>query len=498
MSSCAIYIRKSREDKDKLAHRLQVQRQQLPEHARAQGWEVEIYDDGHASAAKGKAEELRERSRLEADIRSGRVQVILCIELSRLSRDETLEDYLAWLNLCAQHKVKLATPSRILDPSQTSDWMLLLMEGGFSSVEMKVLQARMKEGRDEAWRAGKWLGGTPPPPYIYSDGRLHVDPDQLPRMQQLWQLAENHSARAIARQLGIPEIAVRRAIADDRLLTCQALRNDPAGGDPIPCDWPAVIDADQAARIRAGRRSRKTTTGERRDAAGLLSAMALLYCGYCGRTAKTWTNSRQRKDGSRLDYYACHSRSSRDDCPQSRMIPQPDLERRVIKNLFHTLRNAEDLKRYWALHRDGGALQKELQQLEQQTASVRTQKTRLVDAVAEGLLTPSDVKDKRRQIEDSLANLHHRRQTLLDQVASIQSPNWEAMTMTADDFALLTFSEQREFIRLAIERINLFAGHAIITYRFPRDEAGDTTARINLEPPKRSHHKNLPKSLRKP
>ncbi len=498
MTRAAIYIRKSREDRDKPSHRLTVQRQQLPEHARAQGWAVEVYDDGHASAARGKTEDLPQRRRLEADVRAGRVLVILCIELSRLSRDETLEDYLAWLNLCAAHQVKLATPSRTLDPSQTSDWMLLLMEGGFSSVEMKVLQARMKEGRDEAFRAGKWLGGRPPAPYVYRDGRLQVDPEQLTRMQRLWQLAETHSARAIARELGMPEIAVRRAIADDRLLLYQALRLDPATAEPIRCDWQPVMDADQAARIRAGRRTRRTVGGKKREAAGLLSAMNLVFCGYCGRTVKTWTNSRQRKDGSRLDYYACHSRSSRTDCPQSRMIPQPDLERRVIKHLFHTLRSGEDLKRYWALHRNGGALEKDLRQLEQQAEAEQKKKARLVEAVAEGLLTPADVRAQRQKIEAALDQVEERRQTLLDQIAAAQSPDWDSLAITRDDFALLTFTEQRELLRQAIDRIDVFAGHAVITYRFPRDESGSPQARINLAPPKRPHHKQLPKSLTKP
>ena len=73
--NAAIYIRKSRKDKDKPSHRLELQREQLPAHAKNQGWAYEIYDDGHASAARGKTDDLRERARLEADIRSGKVGV---------------------------------------------------------------------------------------------------------------------------------------------------------------------------------------------------------------------------------------------------------------------------------------------------------------------------------------------------------------------------------------------------------------------------------------
>ncbi|MBE0653119.1 MAG: recombinase family protein, partial [Bacteroidales bacterium] len=100
MLSCAIYIRKSREDKSKPAHRLTVQREQLPAYAKAQGWTSLIYDDGHASAARGKTEDLQQRNRLESDIRAGKINIILTIELSRLSRDDSMQDYTAWLHLC--------------------------------------------------------------------------------------------------------------------------------------------------------------------------------------------------------------------------------------------------------------------------------------------------------------------------------------------------------------------------------------------------------------
>src|SRR6185369_4013272 len=101
MATCAIYIRKSREEKDKPSQRLTVQREQLPAYAALQGWQSLIYDDGHASAAQGKPESLKERARLETDIRAGKINIILCIELSRLSRDDTMQDYIAWLTLCS-------------------------------------------------------------------------------------------------------------------------------------------------------------------------------------------------------------------------------------------------------------------------------------------------------------------------------------------------------------------------------------------------------------
>lgn len=160
-----IYIRKSRKDKEGGAHRLTVQREQLPAYARTQpGWQYQVYDDDFASAARGKTDDLKERARLKDDICAGRIDVVLCIELSRLSRDESLQDYVALLDLCAKHGVRLATIGRMLDPCQMSDWMLLLMEGGFSSVEMKTIIVAWKKVAGRPIRMGNgWVGRCRPP-----------------------------------------------------------------------------------------------------------------------------------------------------------------------------------------------------------------------------------------------------------------------------------------------------------------------------------------------
>lgn len=483
MTRCAIYIRKSREEAGKPSHRLTVQREQLPAHARAQGWAVEVYDDGHASAARGKAEDLIERGRLERDIRAGRVQVVLCIELSRLSRDDSLQDYVAWLHLCSQHRVKLATPSRTLDPAQHSDWMLLLMEGGFSSVEMRVLQARMREGRAEAFRAGKWLGGTPPPPYRYDkiNGRLIVDPADLAQMRQLWLLAETHSARAIAKQLGLPEIAVRRSLADDRLLLCQALRPDPATGEMVPCDWEAVLTAEEADRIRAGRRTRKTN-GERREAASLLSNLdGLLRCGYCGRTVKTWRNSRTRNDGSRLDYYGCQVKNDRDACTKSRFVPQVVLDEKVITHVFGTLDNITEIQAYWAAAQANQDSSAELAGLDAEERNNQQKRGRLIDAVAEGILSLGDVKRKLAELDASLAEVRTRRREI--QNCTVIQPNWATLAIIRAEFSSLCLEDRRSLLRTTLTEIRLYSGYALLTYPFPRNAAGEYTARINLPPP---------------
>jgi len=484
--NCAIYIRKSREEKDKPSHRLTVQREQLPLHARTQGWTVEIYDDGHASAARGKTEALPERARLERDIRAGKINVILTIELSRLSRDDTLQDYVAWLTLCSDRRVKLATPSRILDPAQHSDWMLLLMEGGFSSVEMKVLQGRMKEGRDEAYKTGKFLGGGCPPPYIHdkAQGRPVVDPEQLKQMEHIWTMAETMSARAISIETGKPEIFIRRSLADERLLFYQAQRMDLQTGELIPCDWQPVMTQERSTRIRAGRSSRSNhKKGLRPHPPALLSNLGIMFCGYCNRTVKTWHNSKGRVDGSRLNYYGCASKDIRLKCERARLIAQDVVDTAIITNVFNTLSNLDEMKQYWDDQQTRMNSGEELKRIVDETKKNQEKKKRLISAITAGVMELGDAKEAMEEIKNRIEDLQ--RQT--DQiVGNIQEPpDWSSIDLSREEFNSLDKTNQRQFLRLIIDRLDIYSMHAIITYKFPRSPDGTPTAKINLPAPHR-------------
>lgn len=483
MTRTAIYIRKSREDKAKPAHRLTVQREQLPAYAHSQGWQYEVYDDGHASAARGKTDDLQARARLERDIRAGKINVILTIELSRLSRDDSMQDFVAWLHLCGEYRVKLATMSRMLDPSQHSDWMLLLMEGGFSSVEMKVLQARMKEGRAQAFAEGKFLGGKVPPPYIYDKkaARPVIDPGLLVTMQRVWQLTETMSARAVANTLSMPHIAVRRAISDERLLYYQAVRLNPQTGEQIFCEWEPCMAADQAEKIMANRKSGRR--GYHRPHAGaLLSNLGIFTCGYCGRSIRSWNNHRVRTNGrhDHYSYYGCKANETKRLCEKSRMILQEIINERIITNLLGTLADINELRAWWKAAQQIDTTGEQLRALEKQIAILQAKKQRLTAAVVEGVIDFADAKQARTKIDTDLETTKQQQSAIKGQQTA--EPNWRALTITREEFGVLTTPEQREIITLAIKQIRFFSGYLLIEYRFPRSMSGDPEARIHLPP----------------
>lgn len=475
LTTAAVYIRKSREEAGKPSHRLTVQREQLPAHAKAQGWQVAIYDDGHASAARGKVEDLRARARLEADIRAGQIGVILCIELSRLSRDDSLQDYVAWLHLCAEHRVKLATPSRTLDPQQPSDWMLLLMEGGFSSVEMKILKRRMDEGRKQALTQGRYLSGNPPAPYRYDRAArgLVIDAAQLPVIQRVLSMSETNSTRDVASAVGWPLIKIRRIITDQRLIFYQGKLRHPDTGELIDGQWPAILTPEQAERIRAGRRHRKGSP--KRDFGGLLSNLGLFVCGHCGRSVRSWKG----REGQ-ASFYGCKANETARLCPPSRMITQPSIDALVVSHLLATIRQLDKLQQAWHAAKDDNATATELRSARAKLEVFRQRKQRLIAAIAEGIIDFSDARQAREQIDREVADIVA---TIESLQTSIEEPDWESMAITDEEFWSLDTIDHRSLIKAAIESIALSSDTMAITYRFPLDSTGNRSEKIDLPPP---------------
>ena len=369
--------------------------------------------------------------------------------------------------------------SRILDPGQHSDWMLLLMEGGFSSVEMRVLQSRMAEGRAQAVQEGKFLGGQLPPPYVHGKPKCApiIDPVALERMQILWTLSEAMSSRKVSDELGMPMIAVRRAVSDERLLFYQALRLGPAG-ELLNCEWEPCMTAEQAERIRANRKNR-FSGGTRRDHGGLLSNLSIFSCGYCGRSVRSW-NGRPQKDGTRTAYYGCKANELKRLCTSSRMILQKVIDDKIITNVFGTISDTEALQSYWEAGQVKDDSAPKLVALEKEGKALQAKKQRLIAAIVEGVLSFADGKGQREEIDSAITEIARQKNEIV--AARQMQPDWSGLDFSQDEFSGMDDAEQRSFLAMVIKDIRFYAGYMLVEYRFPRNSAGETIAKINLPP----------------
>lgn len=474
--TAGIYIRKSRES-DGPAYRLEVQRESLPAYAKAQGWEPRIFDEGYASAARGAS--LPERDRLETEIRAGRVGIVLVIELTRLSRDETLEDYVRWLALCSEHGAKLATPSRCLDPAHSSDWMLLLLEGGFSSVEMRHLQKRMGEGRARAWEQGAYVGGSIPAGYRRENGRIVLVPEEAERVRSaLEAVTVAPSLRQAAHKTGIAYHRLRRWITEDLLLWWVARRpSRERPGEWVRCQWEPVIDEALADRVRLARGKMRDRGEPARTRRYLLTGLGLLECGYCGGRVKASPSGHARTDGTLLAHYGCYSadRATWRCRPEARGHPVPEIDAGVIRHVLHTLSRVEALEDHYRQKQPRPGLDA----LADRERHLLAQRKRLVEAVGLGVIPFDAARARTDELAAGLAAVEAEREEAL--AADDAPPDWKALANLRDRWEALDRVARRDLLSALLEKIRLFDTYCILHYRIPLDAAGRTKARFRLE-----------------
>jgi len=112
----------------------------------------------------------------------------------------------------------------------------------------------MKEGRREAFLAGKYLSGNPPSPYLYDKqiGGLRIDSDKQKEVDAILTLAETMIIHRMVKETGKPEIHLRRMISDDRLIFYQGSKNQNCWTDCCAAD---TADAPPKAGAITGQKN---------------------------------------------------------------------------------------------------------------------------------------------------------------------------------------------------------------------------------------------------
>lgn len=179
-----VYVRQSTPQQ---VHRnLESQRRQykLADQARDLGFtDVVVIDEdlGHSSSG---LVERRGFERLVAEVCSGEVGAVFCIEASRLARNG--RDWHHLIEMCGMVGTVLVDFDGVYDPRLVNDRLLLGLKGSMSEFELSLLRQRSQEAiRQKAGRGELWIN-LPVGFGWNSSNKIEKDPDQ--RVQQAIQL----------------------------------------------------------------------------------------------------------------------------------------------------------------------------------------------------------------------------------------------------------------------------------------------------------------------
>src|SRR5213082_4159017 len=171
-----VYIRQSRPSQ--LIHNQESTRLQrsLADRARTLGFQqILVIDDDLGRTGSG----LVDRpgfQRLVAEVCTGEVGAVFCIEASRLARNGRDWHHLIWM--CGLVGAVLVDFDGVYDPNLVNDRLLLGMKGAISEFELSLLRQRSLEAIRQKAKRGELQFPLPVGLCWTKNGKIEMDPDR--------------------------------------------------------------------------------------------------------------------------------------------------------------------------------------------------------------------------------------------------------------------------------------------------------------------------------
>src|SRR3984893_2023494 len=160
---CAIYTRKSSEEGlEQEFNSLHAQREACESYITSQrheGWTclAQAYDDGGLSGATMDRPALPQ---LLADIQSGKVDIVVCYKVDRLTR--SLADFAKIVEIFDAKGVSFVSVTQQFNTTTSMGRLTLNVLLSFAQFEREVIGDRIRDEIAASKKKGMWMGGVPP------------------------------------------------------------------------------------------------------------------------------------------------------------------------------------------------------------------------------------------------------------------------------------------------------------------------------------------------
>ena len=185
---CAVYTRKSSEHNlDLEFNSLHAQREACEAYIKSQiheGWALipDHYDDGGISGGSLNRPDLQ---RLLADIRAGRVDIVVVYKVDRLTR--SLTDFAKLVDIFDANQVSFVSITQAFNTTTSMGRLTLNILLSFAQFEREVIGERVRDKIAASKRKGLWMGGNCPLGYTTQNKKLIVVPAEAETVRLLFQ-----------------------------------------------------------------------------------------------------------------------------------------------------------------------------------------------------------------------------------------------------------------------------------------------------------------------
>src|SRR4051812_9872588 len=346
---CAIYTRKSSEEGlEQEFNSLHAQREACEAYIKSQrhkGWTclAQGYDDGGLSGATMDRPALRQ---LLADIQVGRVDVVVCYKVDRLTR--SLADFAKIVEIFDAKGVSFVSVTQQFNTTTSMGRLTLNVLLSFAQFEREVTGERIRDKIAASKQKGMWMGGVPPLGYECRDHKLIVISAEAETVQHIFRrYAALGSVRLLQQELDATGIRSKSWVSSSgrswggkplargalyRILKNRIYRGEIVHKDQqYPGEHDPIIEETlwQEVQAKMAINAVERSTGEKTANPSLLAG--LLYDGEGHRM----TPSHAVKNGMRYRYYVSQPLigKTREASPEGLRIAAAEIERIVLSGI---------------------------------------------------------------------------------------------------------------------------------------------------------------------
>jgi DNA invertase Pin-like site-specific DNA recombinase len=273
---CAVYTRKSSEEGlDMEFNSLDAQRESCEAFIasqKAEGWVLvpDDYDDGGTSGGTLERPALK---RLLADIEAGRIDVIVCYKIDRLSR--SLMDFAKLVDVFERNEVTFVSVTQSFNTTTSMGRLTLNILLSFAQFEREVIGERIRDKFAASRKKGMWMGGWAPLGYRVQNRRLVIEEVEAEKVRWIFnRYVHTGSVTAVVKELTAEGFVNRYGQSLDKGRLYKLLNNSVYLGEAVhkgtayPGEHEAIVDRRlwdkvhavmaEGARAKAGRTRAQT------------------------------------------------------------------------------------------------------------------------------------------------------------------------------------------------------------------------------------------------
>ena len=520
MKRCGLYTRVSTEDqvavKDgSLDTQLDLLQDYVALRARTSDTEWRVTARYREEGRSGKDSNRPQYCRLLEDVRTGKVDTVLCTKIDRISR--SLPDFYELLETLEQHDASFVSLSEQLDTSTATGRAVLKIILVVAELERE--QTSERTSQKAAWRAKQGLknGGQllgydvdPDNPGIPTVNREEKELVLLVyntylKLKGLRRTAEELNRRGYRTksftsrwgktQGGKPftDVGISRILTNPVYIGKVRHKDEVYDGRHEP-----IVPVELFERVQraiAGNRGKRGRPQERH----LFTLDGLVRCGACGAyMTPTFSYNKQKRMYS---YYACTNRNHRGtEACQMKPVPAEPLEKVITDRLIQLSKQDRTIERIVHEAMAGadellGNLKRRRTNLVSQRRAVSDQIEALVEGIASRRAIKSvgkrivELEERQEQLDGEILEIDLEIEATKAKVVSAQSMT-DSLTTFGDLYHEALPDERRELIRLCVnqlvwtpEEIRLALTHYSTYQKF--DESRQLVAAEGFEPPTR-------------